>query len=103
MAGRGPRRGGGERGIRHRPHAPGCARVLVTGVHHAPEEREIALPATVHGFVETPIYAKIAGYLKTIRVDKGDRVKQGDLLAVLESPELDKQVANLEADYAIKA
>jgi RND family efflux transporter MFP subunit len=78
-------------------------RVLVAGVHHAPEEREIALPATVHGFVETPIYAKIAGYLKTIRVDKGDRVKQGDLLAVLESPELDKQVANLEADYAIKA
>jgi RND family efflux transporter MFP subunit len=96
------RRVAGERAARARALARG-SRVLVTSVRHAPEEREIALPATVHGFVETPIYAKIAGYLKTIRVDKGDRVKRGDLLAVLESPELDKQVANMEADYAIKA
>jgi membrane fusion protein, multidrug efflux system len=77
-------------------------RVLVTTVHSSPEEREIALPATIHGYVETPIYAKLAGYLKVIRVDKGDRVHQGDLLAVIDAPEVDKQVADLEADYAVK-
>ncbi|HLK12539.1 MAG TPA: efflux RND transporter periplasmic adaptor subunit [Candidatus Binatia bacterium] len=96
------RRVASERSERERTLARG-PRVLVTAVRHAPEEREIALPATIHGFVETPIYAKIAGYLKTIRVDKGDRVRQGELLAVLDSPELDKQVADMEADYAIKA
>jgi RND family efflux transporter MFP subunit len=77
-------------------------RVLVTTVRGGPGEREIALPATIHGYVETPIYAKLAGYLKEIRVDKGDRVHQGDLLAVLESTEVDKQVADREADYEVK-
>jgi RND family efflux transporter MFP subunit len=78
-------------------------RVLVLPVQHGAEQREIELPATIHGYVETPIYAKTAGYLKTIRVDKGDRVQQGELLAVIDAPELDKQVADMEADYAIKA
>jgi membrane fusion protein, multidrug efflux system len=78
-------------------------RVLVMPVQHAPVERDIELPATIHGYVETPIYAKLAGYLKTIYVDKGDRVRQGQLLALIDSPELDKQVADMEADHAIKA
>src|ERR1700720_1267146 len=46
-------------------------RVLVTQVIHAPASRQLTIPATIHGFVETPIYAKVAGYLKTINVDKG--------------------------------
>ncbi len=79
------------------------AHVLVTHVRHAPPHRTLALPATVRGFIETPIYAKIAGYLKAINVDKGDRVKKGQVLAVLESPELDQQVANARANYDIQA
>ncbi|MFI5364156.1 MAG: efflux RND transporter periplasmic adaptor subunit [Candidatus Binatia bacterium] len=75
------------------------AHVLVTHVRHAPPHRTLALPATIHGFIETPMYAKVAGYLKTIDVDKGDRVKKGQVLAVLESPELDQQVANARANY----
>lgn len=76
--------------------------VLVTPVLHSPREREIQLPANIHGYVETWVYAKIAGYLKTIRVDKGDRVRKGEVLAVLESPELDQQVRNAQADYELK-
>jgi membrane fusion protein, multidrug efflux system len=57
------------------------------------------VPATIHGFIETPVYAKVSGYLKSIKVDKGDRVRKGQLLAVLESPELDKQVADAKAYY----
>jgi len=34
------------------------------------------------------LYAKVAGYLKTISVDKGDRVKEGDLIADIEVPEM---------------
>ena len=60
----------------------------------ASAERRLTLPATIQGYVETPVFAKIAGYLKEIRVDKGDRVKKGQVIAILESPELDQQVAD---------
>ncbi|MGH7916765.1 MAG: efflux RND transporter periplasmic adaptor subunit [Candidatus Binataceae bacterium] len=76
-------------------------RVLVTRVIHAPASRTLSLPGTIHGYIETPIYAKIPGYLKTILVDKGDRVKKDQVLAVLESPELDEQVANARAAYSL--
>ena len=68
--------------------------VLVTHPQAASAERQLTLPATIQGYVETPVFAKIAGYLKEIRVDKGDRVKKGQVLAILESPELDEQVAD---------
>jgi RND family efflux transporter MFP subunit len=77
-------------------------RVLVTRVQHAPPSRSLEIPATIHGFVETPIYAKIAGYLKAIKVDKGDRVTAGQVLAVLESPEIDQQVANARANFELQ-
>jgi membrane fusion protein, multidrug efflux system len=92
---------GAEREQRERTAALG-PRVLVTRVGHVTGARQIELPASIHGFVETAVYAKTAGYLKTIAVDKGDRVRTGMLLAELESPELEHQVANMEADYAIK-
>src|SRR5208282_553243 len=57
------------------------------------------LPATIRGFDETDIFAKVPGYLKTIKVDKGDRIHKGQLLAILASPELDQQVANARASY----
>jgi multidrug efflux pump subunit AcrA (membrane-fusion protein) len=56
-------------------------------------------PASIHGYIETSIYAKTPGYLKAIYVDKGDRVHSGDVLALLRSPELDKQVADAKANY----
>lgn len=74
-------------------------RVLVVPVLHAPQARSIEVPGTIHGYIETPVYAKIAGYLKRIYVDKGDRVQKGQLVALLESPELDHQVANARATY----
>lgn len=74
-------------------------RVLCTQVIHSPKTRQLRFPASIHGFVETPIYAKVAGYLKTINVDKGDRVKHGQILAVVDSPELDHQVENARATY----
>jgi RND family efflux transporter MFP subunit len=74
-------------------------RVLVMQVVQAPRTRNLELPGTIHGYIETPVYAKVAGYLKTIQVDKGDWVRKGELLATLESPELDHQVANARASY----
>jgi membrane fusion protein (multidrug efflux system) len=74
-------------------------RVLVVQVLQPVHSQRISLPASIHGYIETQIYAKTAGYLKAINVDKGDRVQKGEVLALLESPELDKQVADAKANY----
>jgi len=74
-------------------------RVLVMRVQQPTRRRLVSLPASIHGYIETPIYAKTPGYLKAIYVDKGDRVHKGEVLAILDSPELDKQVADAKASY----
>jgi RND family efflux transporter MFP subunit len=79
------------------------SRVLVEPIHSGGGAREYDIPITVRGYVETPVYAKIPGYLKTIYVDKGDRVKKGQEIAVLESPETDKEVADALANYKLQA
>lgn len=73
--------------------------VLATRVMHAPTVRHVKLPAAVRGFDETDIFAKIPGYLKKLNVDKGDRVRAGETIAYLDSPETDQQVANARANY----
>ncbi len=50
--------------------------------------RLVTLPGNVMADQEALLYAKVAGYLKTIKVDKGDTVKEGDLLAEIEAPEM---------------
>ena len=68
--------------------------VLVTTMSGGAASRTIELPASIHGYIETPVYAKVPGYMKTINVDKGDHVKAGQVIAIIESPETDKQVAD---------
>jgi multidrug efflux pump subunit AcrA (membrane-fusion protein) len=68
--------------------------VLVTQLSGGAGSRTIELPASIHGYIETPVYAKVPGYMKTINVDKGDHVKAGQVIAIIESPETDKQVAD---------
>jgi len=75
--------------------------VLVAQVGRTPATRDIKLPATTRGFDETEIYAKVPGYIRSIKVDKGDRVHAGELLALIESPETDQQVRNAQAAYRI--
>ena len=76
--------------------------VLVMRVQQQGHSRRVSFPATIHGYIETPIYAKTPGYLKAIYVDKGDRVHKGEVLAILDSPELDKQVADAKANYWLR-
>lgn len=75
--------------------------VLVAKVGRMPATRDVKLPATTRGFDETEIYAKVPGYIKSLRVDKGDRILTGELIATIESPETDQQVRNAEAAYRI--
>src|SRR5580700_1007713 len=59
---------------------------------------EIVLPGNAQAFTDTPIYARTNGYLKAWHVDIGARVQQGQLLAEIETPELDQQLQQAEAD-----
>ena len=65
----------------------------------APVENFV-LPGNVTAFTDSPIYARTDGYLLRWYFDIGAKVKKGDLLAVIDTPELDKQVAQAEADLA---
>jgi len=60
----------------------------------------LVLPGTVQAFVEAPIYARTSGYLKTWYTDIGTPVKRGQLLAEIETPEVDQQLAQAVADLA---
>lgn len=62
--------------------------------------REIVLPGNMQAFTQAPIYARTTGYVKAWYHDLGSHVKKGDLLAVIETPELDQQLAQAKADLA---
>jgi RND family efflux transporter MFP subunit len=59
--------------------------------------RELVLTAEFRPFQETDLHAKVAGYLKKINVDVGDRVRQGQLIAVLEIPEMNDDLTRAAA------
>jgi len=61
---------------------------------------EIVLPGNMQAFTMAPIYARTTGYVKEWRHDIGSRVRKGELLAVIETPELDQQLASAKADLA---
>lgn len=61
-------------------------------------QQEIALPGNVQAFIDSPIYARTNGYVKTWTVDIGARVKTGQLLAEIETPEVDQQLDQAQAD-----
>jgi len=76
--------------------------VRVAQVKLAASDRLVSLPAEVRADFRTTLYAKVSGYLKEVRVDKGDKVKAGQILAILESPDLDEQVRSAEAELLLR-
>jgi RND family efflux transporter MFP subunit len=62
--------------------------VAVTKAATADLSRDLILTAEFKPYQEVDVMAKVSGYVKEIRVDVGDRVKEGDLLAILEVPEM---------------
>jgi RND family efflux transporter MFP subunit len=61
---------------------------------------ELVLPGIVQAFIEAPIYARTSGYLKAWHTDIGSHVHTGDLLAEIETPEVDRQLSQAKADLA---
>jgi RND family efflux transporter MFP subunit len=61
----------------------------------------LELPGRLEAFVQAPIYARVAGYLKTWKHDIGSRVKAGDVLAEIDTPDLDQQLAQARAALSV--
>jgi RND family efflux transporter MFP subunit len=61
---------------------------------------EVILPASVQGFIDSPVYARTSGYLLHWYADIGTHVRKGELLAEIQTPELDQQVQQAQSDLA---
>jgi RND family efflux transporter MFP subunit len=74
--------------------------VAVTSPIPGAAAQEITLPANTQAFIDTPIYARTSGYLRKWYADIGTHVHAGQLLAEIETPELDQQVQQAQSDLA---
>jgi len=62
----------------------------------------LRLPANISPYQQTTLFAKISGYLKSVAADKGDFVRAGQVLAVIDDPELDQRYQQAQTEYEIK-
>jgi RND family efflux transporter MFP subunit len=62
---------------------------------------QLVLPGTISAFFEAPIYARVSGYLKMWYQDIGAHVKAGELLATIETPDLDQELAQAKANLGV--
>lgn len=88
-----------ERLISQQAHAEEIALPVVNVVraNQAPPITQLSLPGNVQAVTEAPILARAEGYLVKRTADIGDRVKAGQLLAVIDAPDLDQQVTQAKA------
>jgi membrane fusion protein, multidrug efflux system len=66
-------------------------RVEVVAASQGPSERTVTMLADVRANSQAIMYAKVSGYMKQVLADRGDRVQEGQIIAVIESPEIDQQ------------
>jgi RND family efflux transporter MFP subunit len=74
--------------------------VSVVRIQRSAPVQEVVLPANVQAYIDAPIYARTNGYLKHWYADIGSHVKAGQLLADIETPEIDEQLRQARADLA---
>lgn len=91
-------RHGADAALKRTTEAAATPTVAVVNPSASSPTDELVLPGSVRAFTDAPIYARASGYLKKWYVDIGARVTQGQLLAELETPELDQQLRQARAE-----
>ncbi len=86
--------------LKARTAADAVPTVSVIGPDPGVSHEELVLPGNVQAWFDAPIYARVPGYLKKWYFDIGAPVKAGELLAEIETPELDQQLRQAQADLA---
>ncbi len=74
--------------------------VQVVRPQYGPSDQQLVLPGDVRADLDAPIYARVNGYLRVWHTDIGTRVKKGQVLGEIETPELDQQILRAQADLA---
>ena len=74
--------------------------VVVSRPERGNPAEEVVLPGNMQAFIDSPIYARTSGYLKAWYHDIGAHVQKGELLAIIESPEVDQQLAQSKEDLS---
>ena len=77
---------------------PVVALVTPTGVKN---DATLDLPGRLQAYIQAPIYARVPGYLKSWKHDIGGKVKAGDVLAEIDTPDLDQQLMQARADLSV--
>jgi RND family efflux transporter MFP subunit len=75
--------------------------VAVVSPAHAENHAGLELPGRLQAYIQAPIYARVPGYLKSWKHDIGSQVKAGEVLAEIETPDLDQQLAQARADLSV--
>lgn len=86
--------------LRHDAQQSAVPVVIVTTPKHSDVGDELVLPGDVQAYIDAPIYARTNGYIQRWYTDIGKHVKTGELLAVIETPEVDAQYRQAKADLA---
>jgi multidrug efflux pump subunit AcrA (membrane-fusion protein) len=84
--------------LQHETEQAAIEDVIVVYPKAAAPIDEVVLPGATQPYVDSPIYARTNGYLVKWFYDIGAKVKQGDLLAIIDTPELDQQLEQARAD-----
>lgn len=88
------------RSVEDRTERSALRSVLTTQAKPGQGLRTVALPATLRGGNEAALYARTNGYVKAWTKDIGDKVKRGDVLAIIDTPEVDQDLAQSQATQA---
>ena len=75
--------------------------VAIVTPSHVENQTGLDLPGRLQAFINAPIYARVPGYLKSWKYDIGGRVKAGDLLAEIDTPDLDQQLQQARAALGV--
>jgi RND family efflux transporter MFP subunit len=75
--------------------------VAIVAPTHAENHAGLDLPGRLEAYISAPIYARVPGYLKSWKHDIGSKVKAGDVLAEIDTPDLDQQLMQARADLSV--
>jgi RND family efflux transporter MFP subunit len=87
--------------LRDSTEAQAIPTVSIVAPSHAENQAGLDLPGRLQAFINAPIYARVPGYLKSWKYDIGGRVKAGDLLAEIDTPDLDQQLQQARAALGV--
>jgi RND family efflux transporter MFP subunit len=88
-------------GLHDSTEAQAIPTVAIVTPSHAENLSGLDLPGRLQAFINAPIYARVPGYLKSWKYDIGGRVKAGDLLGEIDTPDLDQQLLQARAALGV--